>query len=331
MVMTAASVSVEASSTSLVEVRLRHIIVHSFPGSWVAASTTSATTTHSTAITLVITTSAASSTTTSTLVVEHLLLLVVVVKALLACVSLFAALALTAGPVSHHLLLHLLLHLLQHLRVHISHGSRHLAILAALSTALAHLLLQLLHLLHLHHLHHCRIHAIHPHASIHGHLLLHHGHVLLHTLQVLGHNLWRHPSLAHLTGHGVLVTTLVFAAAPFSEFTTSNGFFLFSHVTSWLGLLDLNRFSMDFEVGAQARVDASFTFKGDESETPRPASIFIHHKSSINDTTKLGKVVLKLLLSSLLTDTTYKDLAGFLLLISWNSSLRIDLEHGDPG
>lgn len=188
-----------------------------------------------------------------------------------------------------------------------------------------------MHLLHLHHLHHGRVHAIHSHAASHSHLLLHHGHVLLHALQVLGHDLGRHASLAHLAGHLILVAAaLVFAAAALSEFAASRVLFLLSHVTSRLGLLDLDRFSMDLEVSAQACIYTSFAFKGDESKAPRAASVFVHHKGRVDNTTKLGKVIFELLLGGFLADAAYEDLARLLLLVSWDSTLGVDLEDGDP-
>jgi hypothetical protein len=96
------------------------------------------------------------------------------------------------------LLHHHLLHLLHLLRVHLSHGGSHRVRSRRTTPTLlgSH---HLLHLLHLHHLHHGRVH-VHS-TPVHSHLLLHHGKVLLHALPVLGHDLRRHAARGTSTAH----------------------------------------------------------------------------------------------------------------------------------
>jgi hypothetical protein len=124
----------------------------------------------------------------------------------------------------------------------------------------------------------------------------------------------------------ILVVILTSLAEPATLATTTLLFL--AHVASWLGFLDFDWLTENFERLLQASIDCRLAVKCDESEASWSASVFVHHESGINDSTKLHEVLLKILLCGLLTDAANKDLASALLLVTWNGPLGVDLNIG---
>lgn len=214
----------------------------------------------------------------------------------------------------HHLLLHLL-HLLHHLGIHVGH---HVLSIGSAAATASH------HLLHLLHLHHVLPHGwVHGHIAAHGHLRLHHGKVLLHALEVLSHDLRCHAVVSHLLSH--TSPSSLAGLVVFSELAASLRLFFLSKIAPRLSSLDFDRLAMDFQRNVNACFDSSLALESDEAKASWPAGILVHHKCCVDNSAKLGKVILELLVCCLLTDTTNEDLAGFLLFIAGNSTLRINL------
>lgn len=222
----------------------------------------------------------------------------------------------------HHL--HLL-HLLHHSRVHPSGRATRAGALPAL------------HLLHGHHLlHHCRVHAArHCHSVLRRHLGLHHCKVLLHALPVLRHHL-----RAHAVGHAagallalrvavvvVLVVALeaVILAAASAELAAAAAVVVVAHVAARLGLFDFNGLAEDLEWLGEGGLDGCLALEGDEAEAARAASILVHHERGVNDAAELGEELFKISLRGFLGDAADEDLAGFLLLITWNGTFGVNL------
>jgi hypothetical protein len=232
----------------------------------------------------------------------------------------------------HHLLhlRHLLLH---HSRVHIRRHTRRHATLAG------HLLLHLLHLLHVQHLAHGGVHV-----AVHHHLLLEHGHGLLHALEVLRHDLRRHAggagahaaATAHTAGaahalavvhaagpaHALPLAAKLPAAGP----APARGVLLVAEIAARLGLLDLDRLAVDFEVGREAGVAAGLALERDEAEAARAARVLVHHEGGVDDAPELGKVLAELVVGRLLADAADEDLGCLFLLVAGDGALGVDLE-----
>jgi hypothetical protein len=75
----------------------------------------------------------------------------------------------------------------------------------------------------------------------------------------------------------------------------------------------------------EPRVHAGLALECNESEAARASRVLIHHQGSVNNAAELGKVVLELLVRRILAHTAYEDLARFLLLISGDSTLGVNL------
>lgn len=319
-----------AAHATLVDVRLRHIIIHALPRSWGAAATTSHT------VALLLTTIVVAATLLVLLLLKHLLLVGVVSRPVLVCSALQICLAtlllILAG--------HLIHHLLHHGRVHVaaSHGiGTTIASTRAAALLCVHHHL-LLHLLHLHHLHHgcLRVHTHAAcHAAIHRHLLLPHGKHLLHLLHLASHGLGGHTtgSRAHSTAThiGVLLHVVIahaaFASAELAS--TSVGFLFLPHVAARLSFLHLDRFAMNRKVSRQACVNACLGLKRHETKASGSSGVFVHHECSVYNASELCEVILELRVGCLLAYTANKNLARLLLFVSWNRSLRVDL-GGSP-
>ena len=149
---------------------------------------------------------------------------------------------------------------------------------------------------------------------------------MLHALHVVGHDLRRDAALGHLVGHLGLRIGLLLGAA-LAEFATTGRVFLLAHVASGLSLLDFDRLSVNFQGDAEARIDPGFALKGHKAEATWSSRVLVHHECSVDDSTKLGEIVLELGFGCLLTDATNKNLACLLLLITRDSSLRVNLHR----
>ena len=225
----------------------------------------------------------------------------------------------------HRHLLHL--HLLHHGGIHAGHLLRHI-----------------LHRL----LHHGGVDGGHGSTATH---LGHCRHVALHLLPVLCH---------HLRGHTVVGRALLLlrsalwsvaalravhvvpVAAPvavietitistITESSTTTTVIPLVHVPAsrvspWLRLLDLNLLAHNRQRRAIQRIlDGRLAIERDESEAPWSSSILVHHEGSIKDTSELEKVFSEIRFRGLLADTADKDLRSFLLLISRDRTLGINL------
>lgn len=267
-----------------------------------------------------------------------------------------ALLGLNLGLLHLHLL-HLL-HLLQHGGVHALHaalgawtlGEGGLGALLSAHLSLLHLLqgFHLLHLLHL--LHHSWVHSPHAshashtsHASVlhcgGGHLLLHGGEVLLHLLPVLRHHLRRHAAhhvlatllvlialvLVRIVEAAVVVSEVFASTAPTAPTAAALGFFFFAHVTSRLRFFDFDGLAEDLEIACKSGIDGCFAIESNEAETPRTASVLVHHESGVDNTPELGEVLFKDMFVGVLTDTSNEDLACAFLFITRNSPLGVNL------
>jgi len=208
-----------------------------------------------------------------------------------------------------------------------------------------HLLRHILHRL----LHHGGIDDGHRTAATY---LAHCRHIALHLLPVLCHHLWSHAvvgcgllllapplwSIAALRAihvisvadavaivEAVTISTITESSTttviPFVHLTTASG------VSPRLRLLDLDLFAQYRQSGAAQRIfDGRLAIERDESETPWPSGIFIHHEGSIKNATKLQEVFSEVRFRGLLANAADEDLRSLLLLISRDSTLGIDLK-----
>ena len=141
-----------------------------------------------------------------------------------------------------------------------------------------------------------------------------------------------HATGSHLTTAllllvGIVLGLVVSTLSESSSSGTASLFFL-THVTTRLSFLNFDWLAEDLEGLCETSIDGGFTVEGNESETSRSASVFVHHEGGIDDSTELHEVFLEVLFSSFLRDTADEDLAGLLLLVSGNGTFRIDLKIG---
>jgi hypothetical protein len=202
--------------------------------------------------------------------------------------------------------------------------------------------------------HHLRLHGLHGHwvhaahgvghaaaAALLGEGLLHLLEVLLHALPVLGHHGGGHGAIGTLLGSALLVivaaSAVVVAAVTVAalvavvELVVAAELLVaavvVAHVASGLGALDLDGLAENLERLAKSGIDSGVAVKGDESETTRTSGLLVHHQCGIDNPTELLEELGKVFLSRFLADTTDKNLARALLLLTRNSPLRVNLVH----
>jgi hypothetical protein len=122
----------------------------------------------------------------------------------------------------------------------------------------------------------------------------------------------------------LLLTTVSHHALAITSAPTPSAVIL-THVASRLSFLDFDRFAQDFQGAGKRCLDCGFAIKCDKSESTRPASVFVNHQSGIHHTAELHEKLLKVLFIGLLADTANEDLASFLLFITRNGSLGVNL------
>jgi hypothetical protein len=138
--------------------------------------------------------------------------------------------------------------------------------------------------------------------------MLQNGKVLLHALPVLGHHLRSHSTTLSLLS-GLLLTSIVLALVAVSTGAVASALIVvLTQVATGLCLLDLNWLAQNLKRTGESLLNSSITVKSNETKSAGTSSVLVHHKSSIHNTAELHKELLKVLLGSLLANTTNENL-----------------------
>jgi hypothetical protein len=164
--------------------------------------------------------------------------------------------------------------------------------------------------------------------------------VLLHSLPVLSHHSRRHGAVAALALHVSAAVVVVVAAAlatvaiiaelvelvSTAELFVTVASIIVAHVATGLSALDFNLLAKDLEGTTQCSVYGCIAIERNETETTGSASLLVHHKCGIDNTTELLEEICEVFLGGFLADTTDEDLACPFLLFTRNRTFRVNLD-----
>lgn len=76
---------------------------------------------------------------------------------------------------------------------------------------------------------------------------------------------------------------------------------------------------------SQAILYGTVVIERDEPKPPRSSCFLVHHQSGVKNCSELFEILLEFFFNNILTDSAYKYLGCFILFLTGNGTLRINL------